>query len=94
MAQGSCTIFPADNAWNTDISSYSVHSNSQNFINSILAKRTNLHPDFGANWNGGPFGIPYVTVGNNTSKVQVTVDDYPDESDMGMFPVPLNAPIE
>lgn len=27
-----------------------------------IGASTKLHMDFGANWNGGPFGIPYVVV--------------------------------
>jgi hypothetical protein len=49
--------------------------------------------DFGANWNGGPFGIPYVVVGADQPKVKVTFD-YAGESDPGPYPIPPNAPIE
>jgi hypothetical protein len=52
-----------------------------------------LHPDFGANWDGGPFGIPYVVVPGTQPKVPVTFD-YADESDPGPYPIPANAPIE
>lgn len=91
--QGNCTIFPSNNPRNTDISSYPVHSNSANYITSIGSSKF-LHPDFGANRNGGPFGIPYVIVGNSTPKVPVKAIRYPEESDEGNFPVPLNAPKE
>ena len=52
-----------------------------------------MHPDFGANWNGGPFGIPYVVVPGNQARVPVTFD-YDDESDPGPYPVPPDPPIE
>jgi hypothetical protein len=52
-----------------------------------------LHPDFGANYNGGPFGIPYIVVGGTTPGVGVTFD-YADESDPGPYPIPADAPIE
>ena len=48
-----CQVFPADNPWNTDISSYPVHPNSANFIASIGAD-TGLHEDFGTVWQGAP----------------------------------------
>ncbi|HUE38134.1 MAG TPA: hypothetical protein VMR29_01440, partial [Candidatus Binatia bacterium] len=46
-----CTIFPADNPWNTDISGYPVHPNSASYVSFIGATKF-LHPDFGTFWNG------------------------------------------
>lgn len=89
-----CTIFPSDNPWNTDISHYPVHANSANYISTITARKNRLHPDFGANRDGGPFGIPYVIVWADQAKVPVKAVRYPDESDQWNFPVPLTAPIE
>lgn len=40
------SVFPADNPWNTDISGYPVHPNSDNFLAS-MGLDTGLHPDFG-----------------------------------------------
>jgi hypothetical protein len=87
-----CTIFPADNPWNTDISGSKVHANSTAFISAIGAS-TGLHPDFGTVWNGAPNGIPYLVVPGNQPLVPVTFD-VDDESDTGPYPIPLNAPIE
>jgi hypothetical protein len=84
--------FPDDNPWNTPVDTASVDSNSAVLIASIGAG-TGLHPDFGADWNGGPFGIPYVVVSGSTPVVGVTFD-YADESDPGPYPIPANAPIE
>ena len=84
--------FPSDNAWNTPVDQLPVDPNSDALINSI-GRNTGLHPDFGANWNGGPFGIPYVLVPGNTTPVSVTFT-WDDESDPGPYPVPSNAPIE
>src|ERR1700761_8841113 len=54
--------FPADNAWNTDISQSDVDPNSDNLIASI-GLNTGLHPDFGSGtWHHGIIGIPYVVV--------------------------------
>lgn len=85
--------FPADNAWNQAVDTEPVDPNSANLIASI-GLTTGLHPDFGANWNGGPFGIPYVVVGAETPPVPIVFTDYGDESDPGPYPVPSNAPIE
>lgn len=85
-------IFPANDPWNTAIDTEPVDPNSDNLIASI-GLTTGLHPDFGANWNGGPFGIPYVLVSGSQAKVPVTFD-YSDESDPGPYPIPRNAPIE
>jgi hypothetical protein len=41
-----CPTFPANNAWNTDISGYPVHSRSAAWVSSI-GSSTKLHPDFG-----------------------------------------------
>jgi hypothetical protein len=85
-------LFPADNPWNTDISSYPVHPLSARYVAAIGAS-THLHPDFGTVWNGAPNGIPYVVVSGNQPKVPVDFY-YPDESDPGPYPIPADAPIE
>ena len=86
--------FPADNAWNADVSAAPVDPNSSALIASIGLTR-GLHPDFGAGlWDGAPIGIPYVVVGAGQPKVPVTFTDYASESDPGPYPVPPGAPIE
>lgn len=88
-----CQILPANNIWNTPVDTLPVHSNSATFINTIGAN-DNVHADFGSGlWNGGPIGIPFVTVPGSQPKVEVTFD-YDDESDPGPYPVPPDAPIE
>jgi hypothetical protein len=84
--------FPDDNAWNTPIDTRPVDPNSDNLIASIGLTK-GLHPDFGADLGGSPFGIPYIVVGASTPKVPVAFD-YADESDPGPYPVPPGAPIE
>ncbi|MEO8201280.1 MAG: hypothetical protein ABI679_12210 [Gemmatimonadota bacterium] len=84
--------FPADNPWNTPIDQAPVDSNSDALINSI-GRNIGLHPDFGANWQGGPFGIPYIVIDGSVESVPVTFS-YDDQSDPGPYPVPINAPIE
>lgn len=86
--------FPADNAWNTDISQSPVDPNSDNLIASI-GLTTGLHPDFGSGlYDGAPIGIPYVVVSNSQAPVAITFTAYGSESDPGPYPIPANAPIE
>jgi hypothetical protein len=84
--------FPASNPWNTRIDKEPVDPNSMNLLASI-GMQAGLHPDFGADANGVPSGIPYVVVSGTQRKVPITFQ-YADESDPGPYPVPANAPIE
>ena len=90
---GTRTIFPADNAWNTDISAAPVDPNSATLIASCGGATKRVHPDFGTVWDGAPNGIPYILVSGAQARVAVSFD-YADESDPGPYPVPANAPIE
>jgi len=85
--------FPADNAWNQDISNAQVDPNSNAIIN-FIGGSTPLHPDFGAGLYGGStIGIPYVVV-SGSPFVDIHFTAYGSESDPGPMPVPHNAPIE
>lgn len=84
--------FPDDNPWNQPVDKLPVDPNSATLIASIGLSKS-LHPDFGANWNGGPFGIPYIVVSGSQAKVPMQFE-YKDESDPGPYPIPTNAPIE
>jgi len=88
----SCSVFPADNPWNQDISALSVHARSDEFIDAI-GRDDHLHPDFGTFYEGDPIGIPFVVVGAGQEKVPVSFL-YDDESDPGPYPIPPDAPIE
>jgi len=86
--------FPADNAWNQDISSAAVDPNSAAIIN-FIGPSIGLHPDFGSGeYNGSDIGIPYVVVGSSQAPVNINFTAYGDESDPGPMPVPASAPIE
>lgn len=86
--------FPADNAWNQDISSAPVDPNSEAIIN-FIGPTVGLHPDFGSGeYNGSSIGIPYVVVDSSQSLVNIDFTAYGDESDPGPMPVPASAPIE
>jgi hypothetical protein len=88
-----CTVFPANNIWNTPIDTLSVSPNSAAYITSIGATAT-AHADFGSGtWNGSPIGIPFMLVLGTQTKYPATFT-YASESDPGPYAVPLNAPIE
>jgi len=84
-----CSIFPANNVWNTDISSLPVAADSAAMIQSI-GLTTGLHPDFGSYLG---YGIPYNVVSGSQTKVPVSFD-YADESDPGPYPIPANPKVE
>jgi len=85
----SCEVFPADNIWNTDISTLPVHPRSAQWLTSTTAARTNLHPDFGA----PPYGFPYNIVDSTHPTVSVSFQ-YASESDPGPYPVGADTSIE
>ncbi len=86
--------FPANNAWNTDISKAPVDPNSASLITSI-GSTLGLHPDFGAGtWDGSIIGIPYVVVSSAQKPVAIVLGAYKSQSDPGPFRVPPTAPIE
>ena len=85
-------VLPADNAWNTRVDNLPVDHLSDTIVDSI-GRWDHFHPDFGANWDGGPFGIPYFVVSGDTPSVDV-VFDYDDESDPGPYPITEDTPIE
>jgi hypothetical protein len=90
---GSCRVYPADNAWNRDVSTLPVDPNSSNYLGAIAALGGNqkLHADFGGD---GEYGIPYITVPGTQPLVPVDFVAYGDESDPGPYPIPLAAPVE
>ena len=87
---GSCSVFPADNAWNLDVSSAPVDPNSDKYMAHMSGGTKKLHPDFGSD---PQYGIPYVVVPGSQARVPMKFD-YASESDPGPYPIPANAPIE
>ncbi|MGB8983359.1 MAG: hypothetical protein WCC12_15910 [Anaerolineales bacterium] len=89
-----CPMFPADNIWNARVDSLPVHPLSEAWIDSI-GRDEGFHMDFGSGaWDGGPIGIPYNVV-SGSSLTKYTVDFYyPDESDVGPYPLPPDPLIE
>ncbi len=77
-------VFPANNPWNEDVSSWPLHPNSKNIIASIGAEKPfRANPDMG-----------FVLVPPGQKRVPVKIRTYPAESDKGPFPVPPDMPIE
>src|SRR5215469_435489 len=90
---GNCSIFPADNIWNTPVDTLPVSANSAAYVNTI-GPSAPAHADFGSGtWNGAPIGIPWIQVAGTKTKYPATFL-YADESDPGPYAIPLNAPIE
>jgi hypothetical protein len=91
---GGCSVFPADNFWNTRVDSLPVHPQSDAWIDSI-GRDEGFHMDFGSGkWDGGAIGIPFNVV-NGDSLEKFTLEFYyPDESDSGLYPIPLDPMIE
>jgi hypothetical protein len=88
-----CPVFPASNPWNQRVDRLPVRADSGAIVGSIGLGAT-MHADFGSGlYDGGPIGIPYVTIGARQPKVRVSFD-YADESDRGPYPIPRDVPIE
>jgi hypothetical protein len=89
-----CQMFPADNVWNTDISKLPVNKNSATWMANMASATTNLHPDFGPNEGGYPYGIPWTVINPKTQAFIHLRFEYADESDKGPYPFGPTTPIE
>ena len=77
-------IMPKDNPWNADVSNWPVHKNSAAIVASVGGEKPlRYNPD-----------MAYVLVPPGQPRLDLSVVDYPDESDKGPFPLPTNVPIE
>ena len=86
-------MFPADNVWNTNISQLPVDEHSAAWLASMNSATTLLHPDFGPNPGGYPYGIPFTVVAGSQPLVNVTFQ-YASDSDKGPYPFGPDTPIE
>jgi hypothetical protein len=89
-----CSIFPADNPWNTridDTTKFPVHPDWATYQGS-MSLSTHLHPDWG-DWSTDHYGIPWQVVPASQAGVPMTFM-YADESDPGPYPFPANAQVE
>ena len=80
-----CPMFPASNVWNTDISQLPVNAHSAAWMRSMDSAGLDLHPDFGPNPGGFPYGIPDNIVTSAHPVVPVKFQ-YASESDKGPYP--------
>jgi len=88
-----CSVFPRSNQWNARVDKLPVHPRSAAFVRGI-GGGAHMHADFGSGlWDGGPIGIPFVTVPRSQPRVPVSFD-YADESDGRRYPIPPRAPVE
>jgi hypothetical protein len=77
-------VFPVDNPWNEDISSWPLHANSKKMIESIGAdKPMRYNTD-----------MAFILVPPSQKKISVKIGSYADESDPGPYPFPDETPIE
>jgi hypothetical protein len=86
-------MFPASNVWNTDISRLPVNSRSAAWLRSMNAGHTFLHPDFGPNPGGYPYGIPSKIVTRKHALVRIKFS-YAPQSNRGPYPFGTDTPIE
>src|SRR5437867_5657923 len=84
-----CSVCPSNTVWNTDISKLPVHARSAQWLASMAASTTKLHPDFG----GPPYGFPYNVVGNANPQETVSFQ-YASESDPRPYRVGADTLIE
>lgn len=80
---GKCTVFPADNIWNTPIDTLPVDSHSAAYI-TYIGSTSPVRYDM---------TMPFVAVPGTQPKVPVIFSS-PTESDPGPYPIPPNAPVE
>jgi hypothetical protein len=89
----SCPIMPANSYWHADVRSLPVSARSAAYVAGV-GSTAQLKADFGSGlWDGGPIGIPFVTVPGTQPKVTMSFG-YASESDAGPYPIPADAPIE
>src|ERR1700733_8505184 len=83
-----CSIFPADDVWNTPIANLPVNSQSAAWMSSMNRAATNIHFVFGPT-----FGMPFDVVSPSQPLVPVTFQ-FADQSDPGPYPLSADTPIQ
>lgn len=84
-----CSVFPANNVWNMDVSRLPVNSRNRVWKRSMHASSTLLHPDFGP----PAYGLAWDAVAASHPKVRVSFQ-YASESDPGPYPFGPDVHIE
>ena len=87
---GGCTVFPANNVWNTRIDKLPVDANSAAYVASANATNNKLHPDFG-HGTIVTGGMPYNLVPGTQPKYPVS---FYYSGDPGPYPIPSDVNIE
>jgi hypothetical protein len=88
-----CPAFPADNVWNTPVTSLPVDARSSAWLANMDAGSTFLHPDYGPGGGPSPYGIPWQVTSKHPKLVQVHFQ-YASQSDAGPYPFSAATPIE
>ena len=89
-----CPAFPADNVWNTPVTGLPVAARSAEWLATMDASSTLLHPDFGPSGDPRhPYGIPWQVVPKGTAFTRVAFL-YASESDRRAYPLTARTPIE
>ncbi|AFL89050.1 hypothetical protein Terro_2814 [Terriglobus roseus DSM 18391] len=84
-----CPVFPASNVWNTPIDALPKDPRSAAYLE-VMRPISRLHPDFGTD---SSYGIPFTVVPPTTRRIPIDFE-YHDDSDLGNYPIPPDAPIE
>jgi hypothetical protein len=82
-------VFPADSAWNRDVSADQVDPHSADYLAFMGAGSLNLHPDFGA----PEYGQPFAVVSGSQERVPMSFL-YASQSEPGPYPFPRDVPIQ
>ena len=91
---GGCKMFPAEDAWNLDVSAVAVDAAWTKKVQDLVGA-AKIHPDYGVDGQD-LYGIPLNVVPQSQALAPVAFDGYADESDPGpyAFPGPANVIIE
>jgi hypothetical protein len=83
---GGCKMFPAEDAWNLDVSGVAVDAAWTAKVQALVGA-AKIHPDYGVDGQD-LYGIPLNVVPDKQALAAITFDDYADESDPGPYPFP------
>jgi hypothetical protein len=83
---GGCKMFPADDAWNLDISGMDADAAWTKKVQDLVGD-ANIHPDYGVD-GADLYGIPLNVVPATQPLTAVEFQWYPEESDPGPYPFP------
>ncbi len=86
-----CPVFPADNAYNTDIYNAPIDPHSSSYMQHMNPNGLKLHPDFGG--YTAQYGQPFAVVTSAQPLVPMSFQ-YAADSDPGPYPYPLNLHVQ